>query len=514
MGIPQGSPLSPILYLFYSADLLEIVDPKARDRFVAGYIDDTMVAVESETVQDNIGKLTEIMRLAFWWSRTHACSFDLAKFQLVHYTRNSNRYEPLPLITTAHTIPASESAKYLGLIMDRQLRWKEQVQQAIAKGTKAIMAINRLTRPTFGLPHQFVRQLYRSVVIPKMEYGLCVWYSPVISNGASRRKGSMGFLTQLGKVQNIACRLITGAFKTTPIDALNYLANIPPIELRLNQASFNAAVRLASLPSHHPLQPLVRRCMAHVPLRHRSVLHDMFSAFPEISDLETIDPTPLDTTWSAPLTFSIAEDKGAAETELAKYTGGVCVYGDGSGFEGGVGGAAVVKRPNGEFDARRVYLGTEAKHTVFEAEVVGLILCLLLIGSIPRLCSATALIDNQAAIRAVANPRPQPGQHLIQLFHKTLADLKRRRRTFRLHIAWIPGHRDIEGNEAVDAEAKAAAQGATSAHGKTRGRPLELVSASRTSTRRRREGPRFGGMPACTARNAASSLSCARVISG
>ncbi|KAJ7445383.1 hypothetical protein B0H11DRAFT_1642930, partial [Mycena galericulata] len=97
---------------------------------------------------------------------THACSFDLGKFQLVHYTRNPRRYVPIPLVTPAHTIQPSESATYLGLILDRTLRWKEQVQRAVAKGTKAIMAINRLTRPTFGLPHKFVRQLYRSVVIP------------------------------------------------------------------------------------------------------------------------------------------------------------------------------------------------------------------------------------------------------------------------------------------------------------------------------------------------------------
>ncbi|KAJ7124373.1 hypothetical protein C8R44DRAFT_585344, partial [Mycena epipterygia] len=33
---------------------------------------------------------------------------------------------------------------------------------------------------------------------------------------------------------------------------------------------------------------------------------------------------------------------------------------------------------------------------------------------------------------------------------------------FKLHIAWIPGHQDVEGNEAVDAEAKRAAQGESS----------------------------------------------------
>ncbi|KAJ6630418.1 hypothetical protein B0H10DRAFT_1774916 [Mycena sp. CBHHK59/15] len=110
------------------------------------------------------------------------------------------------LVTPAHTIQPSESAKYLGHIMDLQLRWKEQVQQAVAKGTKAIMAVNRLTRPTFGLPHQFVRQLYRSVIIPKMEYGLCVWYSPVIPTARNAARARW--------VQNVACRLITGAFKT------------------------------------------------------------------------------------------------------------------------------------------------------------------------------------------------------------------------------------------------------------------------------------------------------------
>ncbi|KAJ7327552.1 hypothetical protein DFH08DRAFT_710360 [Mycena albidolilacea] len=106
------------------------------------------------------------------------------------------------------------------------------------------------------------------------------------------------------------------------------------------------------------------------------------------------------------------------------------------------------------------------EHTVFEAELISLILGFDLIRSVPRLCSATILIDNQAAIRAVARPRPQPGQHLVRLFHCTLDALRHQRCTLKLCIAWVPGQQDIEGNEAADEEAKRTAQGDSSAFSK------------------------------------------------
>ncbi|THH18945.1 hypothetical protein EUX98_g8873 [Antrodiella citrinella] len=420
VGIPQGSPLSSILYLFYSADLLEIVDLKDRDQMAGGYIDDTMLAVSSSSVAENITMLEQLVPKALAWSRTHACKFDIAKFQLVHFTRNEKKHTPLPLVLTDHTIQASDTAKYLGIVLDRRLRWHEQSDAAVAKGTATVMAISRLTRPTFDMPHKFIRQLFWSVVLPRMEYGLVVWCEPTrLRDRSNQLKGSVGLAKKLGKVQRIASRLITGAFKTTASDFLDFHANIPPIRLRLNQSLFNSTARLASLPPSHLLAPAIQRCQHRYPRLHRSPLHELFNAFPKIRNLETIDCTPLKTTWIPPFTYRIAPNKDQAEKEVADYADSFCVYSDGSGYKGRIGAAAVAKTKDSQLSVRQLSMGTDKHHTVFKSEVVGTILALDIIESQPRIRAATILLDNQAAIKALAQRRPRPGQYLVNLFHKT-----------------------------------------------------------------------------------------------
>src|SRR4029077_18264059 len=65
--------------------------------------------------------------------------------------------------------------------------------------------------------------------------------------------------------------------------------------------------------------------------------------------------------------------------------------------------------------------------------------------------------DNQAAIKSLVHQRPQPSQALIRLFYAILRSVKQHRKSLRLHLAWVPGHDGVEGNEVADEIAKGAA---------------------------------------------------------
>ena len=58
LGLPQGSPLSSILYLFYNADLLDNCTKKGVD--AQAYIDDITLMSAGKSVKDNTQKLAQV----------------------------------------------------------------------------------------------------------------------------------------------------------------------------------------------------------------------------------------------------------------------------------------------------------------------------------------------------------------------------------------------------------------------------------------------------------------------
>ncbi len=83
-GIPQGSPISPILFLIYIRDLLPSLASSVR---VLSYIDDIALPTSSTSLKKNVHILEREVAKLQELATENAIEFDVAKTELIYFTR-------------------------------------------------------------------------------------------------------------------------------------------------------------------------------------------------------------------------------------------------------------------------------------------------------------------------------------------------------------------------------------------------------------------------------------------
>jgi len=105
------------------------------------------------------------------WSRNHNSKFETNKFALIDFSMNCQKNRPNMHIQGSVISPTS-THRFLGVIVDQELRWNAQVDNSIAKGTAYVLQLHRLSATSKGLPLRLMRQLYQAVALPKMLYAV------------------------------------------------------------------------------------------------------------------------------------------------------------------------------------------------------------------------------------------------------------------------------------------------------------------------------------------------------
>ena len=235
-GVPQGSPLSPILFLFYNAELLEICNASGIRTSGIGFMDDVNMLAYGSSTEGNCRQLERTHRKCIAWSKRFGLQFAPQKYELVHFTRRRNAFNLAATVDLEGlTIEPTPNARVLGVWLDTKLNWNGHLRELRRRAARQTLALTRITASTWGATFQKARTVYTAVVRPLLTYASPCWHQPGKTPAKPR-----GIAAKLSPIQNACLRTVAGAFKATPIKKLETETYVPPIDIYLDSrlASF------------------------------------------------------------------------------------------------------------------------------------------------------------------------------------------------------------------------------------------------------------------------------------
>lgn len=439
-GLPQGSPLSPILFLFFSADLVQRqIDSRGG---AIAFVDDFTAWVTGPTARSNREGIKEIIDEALDWERRSGATFEADKTAIIHFTPKAHKSEQEPFTIKGQAVEPKDHVKILGVVMDTRLKYKAHIARAASKGLEAAMELKRLR----GLSPSTARQLFASTVTPVVDYASNVWMH------AFKDKA----IGPINRVQRVGAQVIVGTFLTVATSVAEAEAHIASAQSRFWRRAVKMWTDIHTLPETNPLRRNTDRIRKFRRF-HRSPLYQVADVLKtiEMEILETINPFTL-----APWEERLQADIGQTPESQAEAGGSMQIAVSSSARNKVVGFGGVIQKQPPKYKKPRlktfsITLGARSEQNPYSGELAAMAHALK---TLPVLKSyrITLLTSNKAAALTLGNPRQQSGQEHVCLIYKLIRRL--RKNGNRITIRWVSTSEDNELLGLAKVQARAATQ--------------------------------------------------------
>lgn len=122
--MPQGSPLSPVLFLLYTEPIYRLGDPKRR----FGYADDVADFTPGDSLEETAATATAKLDEILAWGRENAVQFDVSKTEMKHFSWDKKSGASPPIYHDgAAGHEKSAPLRWLGVYFDRRLNFQAHV---------------------------------------------------------------------------------------------------------------------------------------------------------------------------------------------------------------------------------------------------------------------------------------------------------------------------------------------------------------------------------------------------
>ena len=452
-GFPQGGVLSVTLFKLRIDPLADEIPPGIMKSL---FVDDLNINKSGRNLRSVVRAIQIAVNKIFKWCTANGFKISLIKTKCVHFCLLRGEFDIAITIgdqlSGIHTIQVVASVRFLGIILDRKLTYKEHIEDLKDRCSNSINLLKVVSHKKWGADRSTKLKLYRLMIRTKLEYG-----SILFSSAAKTH------LRKLEAVQTVALRICLGAFCTTPAASLQVEANELPLRIRFLQLAMNYALSVKANPENptnevlfkdystivranclppcgHLLQGELRQAQINVDLIKPLIHPYMPPAMLEGSNIN-IELASNHKEHTLPHIFSNL----FLEICDNKYSNATHIYTDGSKKDDKTAAAMVIPQQN-LTEAFRLPDGS----TIFTAESSAISQALQYVQNNPQIAEAAIFSDSLSCLQALLGlqTRNPLTTEILNLLHfiKGLAKV--------VHLCWIPGHVGIQGNEAADKAAK------------------------------------------------------------
>ena len=210
-GVPQGSILGPLFFLLYINDMINV----SNTVFLILFADDSNAFIKGKNINQIIHQLNDELQKLTEWLVANRLTLNLKKTHYVIFSSTNNKHIYDDLIINNKVIDRVVSTKFLSVIIDAQLKFREHIAQIKGKIARGIGMLC-WAKKFFNI--KTLTDLYYSFVHPYLSYCVEFWGNTKTT-----------YINLLIKLQKHAVRIITAANRLCSTAGIFKMLKIIPL---------------------------------------------------------------------------------------------------------------------------------------------------------------------------------------------------------------------------------------------------------------------------------------------
>lgn len=242
-GLPQGCPLSPILFNLYTVPLHQIVQEGCE---LIQFADDLAVLVNGDTMNEISHKANNFLSRLKKVLDSLNLKINASKSAAIVFSKKNST--SLKIKIDREQIEINNTHLYLGYTLDKMLTHRKHIENIRRKGAQKLNLMKILGRRNGNASPGTLIKIGNAIIRSRMDYGAMIYGEAAVSN-----------VNKLQVIQNSYIRYAMRYLKTTPVQVLHAETGLFPIKHRIEWLTIKEILK--STYHNTQLQPFIAQAV-------------------------------------------------------------------------------------------------------------------------------------------------------------------------------------------------------------------------------------------------------------